>query len=312
MREHQHNSNQGHMHEHHNNINGRNLFITICLNVLITLFQVVGAIISGSLSLLSDAMHNLSDVFALIISWIAERLSTRKSTGSKTFGYKRAEILAALINSATLIIIAVFLIREAFVRIIYSSNVIIKGEWVIGLAALGILANGISALVLKNHTHDSLNMKSAYLHLFSDMLSSIAVLVGGIFIVLKQIYWIDSVLTILIGFYLLYSSWGIFFSSLKILMQFTPKGIDTLDIKHQLEMIKDVRNVHHIHIWNLNDRQIHFECHADLCRDISISEIGPIHEEIKKMLQDKHGIDHVTVQFEFGNCGDKKLDFIKK
>jgi len=296
--------NKGHSHDHHSHLKGRSLLITIVLNMLITLFQVIGAFISGSLSLLSDAVHNLSDVFALIISWIAEKLSTKKSTGSKTFGYKRAEILAALINSASLIIIAVFLIKEAFERILTDSNIFIKGEWVIGLAALGIIVNGASALVLKNHSENSLNIKSAYLHLFTDMLTSIAVLIGGIFMVLKEIYWIDSVLTILIGLYLLYSSWGIFVSSLKILMQFTPKGLDVTEIKEQLEMIEDVSNVHHIHIWNLNDRQIHFECHADLCRDLAISQISHIQERIRQVLHDRHGIEHITVQFEYGDCGD--------
>jgi len=300
----QNNSHHIHSHDHYG-LKGRNLIITIWLNIVITLFQAVGAFISGSLSLLSDALHNLSDVFALIISLIAEKLSKRKSTGSKTFGYKRAEILAALINSSSLIIIAIFLIREAFLRILSNSGIVIKAEWVIGLAALGILVNGLSVLVLKKHTDDSLNIKSAYLHLFSDMLSSVAVLIGGIFMLLKQIYWIDSVLTIFIGLYLLYSSWGIFVSSLKILMHFTPEGIDSYEIKHQLELIKDVYNVHHIHIWNLNDRQIHFECHADLCRNLTISEINPIHEQIRKILQKKYGIDHITVQFEYRNCGDK-------
>jgi cobalt-zinc-cadmium efflux system protein len=301
----QHIHNHGnHSHDHHHHLKGRNLIVTIWLNILITVFQVIGSIISGSLSLLSDAIHNLSDVFALIISLIAEKLSKRETTASKTFGYKRAEILAALINSVSLIVIAIFLIREAFLRILTHSSISIKGEWVIALAALGILVNGLSVLFLKKHTHDSLNIKSAYLHLFTDMLSSVAVLVGGIFMLFKQIYWIDSVLTIFIGLYLLYSSWAIFISTIKILMHFTPDGIDIYEIKHKLELIKDVYNVHHIHIWNLNDRQIHFECHADLCRDLAISEINPIHIEISKLLHDVYGVEHITVQFEYKNCHD--------
>jgi cobalt-zinc-cadmium efflux system protein len=293
-----------HAHDHHH-LKGRSLIISIWLNIIITVFQVIGSVVSGSLSLLSDAIHNLSDVFALIISLIAEKLSMFKTSASKTFGYKRAEIIAALINSTSLIIIAVFLIREAILRILFQSDTIIKGEWVIALAALGICANGISVLFLRKHTHNSLNIKSAYLHMFTDMLSSVAVLIGGLLIFFKQIYWIDSVLTIIIGLYLLYSSWAIFIGTLRILMHFTPEGIDIVEIKSKLELINDINNVHHIHIWNLNDRQIHFECHADLCRNLTIQEISPIHLKIRDLLQQKYGIEHITVQFEYINCADK-------
>ncbi|MEN8121593.1 MAG: cation diffusion facilitator family transporter [Bacteroidota bacterium] len=308
-----HNHEDYHSHGyHHVDLTGRDLFITILLNILITVSQIIGAFISGSLSLMSDAMHNLSDVTALIISYIAQKLSLEKQNEKYTFGYKRAEIMAAFINATTLIAIAVLLIKEAIERLLIDDGLIIKGGWVIGLALFSIIANGLSVIILHKHAKDNINIKSAYLHLFSDMLSSIAVLIGGLFMFYLKIYWIDSVLTILIGVYLLFSSWGIFIDSLKILMQFTPKGIDIDKIKTIIEELPEVDNIHHVHVWKLNDKQIHFEAHVDLCRDMVISKTGSIHMQIGNLLKSKYHIEHITIQFEYNACKDKELIYNKE
>ena len=175
------------MHSHPSEIQGKRLLVAIWLNVAITIAQVVGGIISGSLALISDSLHNFSDVSALLISYIANKLTLRKSTSGKTYGYKRAEILAAFINSASLILVAGFLIFEAVRRLTLPSVPEIISSWVIALAAFSILANGISVLIIQKDAKHNMNIKSAYIHLFSDMLSSVAVLGGGLLIYYYQI-----------------------------------------------------------------------------------------------------------------------------
>ncbi len=171
----------GHHHSHHhhhsNDAKGRNLVISILLNIIITASQVVGGLWSGSLALLSDALHNFSDVLSLIVSYVAVRLSKNKASYGKTFGYKRAEIIAAFVNASSLVIVAIFLIIEAYKRFV--SPVEIVADLVIWFSLLGIVANGFSVLLLKKDANDNMNMRSAYIHLFSDMLASVAVLIGG-------------------------------------------------------------------------------------------------------------------------------------
>ena len=191
----------GHSHSHshthnHKDLKGRNLFITIFLNILITVAQVVGGILSGSLALLSDALHNFSDVLSLVISYAATLLAKKKASLNKTFGYKRAEIIAAFVNSSTLIIVSIILMKEAIERFI--NPIEIESNLVIWLSLLGIIANGFSVLLIKKDAKTNMNMKSAYLHLFTDMMASVAVLIGGLLMKFYALYWVDPVLTILI------------------------------------------------------------------------------------------------------------------
>jgi cobalt-zinc-cadmium efflux system protein len=167
-----------HHHQHHNDVKGRNLLISILLNLVITVAQVIGGILSGSLSLLSDALHNFSDVLSLIISYVANRYAKKKASFNRTFGYKRAEIIAAFVNAATLLVVAVYLIYEAVLRFFNPQE--IESGLVIWLALLGIIVNGLSVLLLRKSSKENMNMRSAYLHLFTDMSASVAVLAGGL------------------------------------------------------------------------------------------------------------------------------------
>ena len=228
----------GHAHHHHDHthaadLKGRNLLISIGLNVLITLAQIIGGLISGSLALLSDAVHNLSDVISLIISYIAQRYSKKEASTHKTFGYKRAEIIAAFVNAATLIVIAVLLMKEAVERFLNPQA--IASDLVIWLAVLGIVANGLSVLLLQKDSKGNMNMRSAYLHLLTDMMASVAVLVGGILMYFFKIYWIDSLLTLAISIYLIVMGYGLLKSSFKVLMLFSP---EYLEIDHLIKKIK--------------------------------------------------------------------------
>jgi len=297
-----------HNHNHskaHTNLKGKNLVISILLNILITISQAVGGLISGSLSLLSDALHNFSDVLSLIISYGATVLSKKKASSNKTFGYKRAEIIAAFVNAATLIIVAVILIIEAIERFMAPRE--IESNLVIWLALLGIAANGFSVLLLKKDAERNMNMKSAYLHLFTDMMASVAVLVGGLLMKFYQMYWVDPALTLLIALYLIYMGYDLLKESTKVLMLFTPNTIHVQKIVEAINNIDSIKNVHHVHIWQLNEDEVHLEAHIDFLKDIKLSEFDIILDRIEEEMYHKFGINHINIQPEFGKCDVKQI-----
>jgi len=298
-----HHHNHGH---HHPTISGRNLLLTILLNVAITIAQLVGGFISGSLALMSDAVHNLSDVLSLIISFVANKLShAKKQNLNQTFGYKRAEIIAAFFNAATLIVIAVFLAIEAVKRI--DSPVEIGSNMVVWLAIIGILGNGLGVWLLKKDAKHNLNMRSAYLHLFTDMLTSVAVLIGGLLMKYYQIYWIDAVLTLIISIYLIYMSWQLFKDSLKILMLFAPDHIIIKDIETAILDVHNVKNIHHVHVWQLNDENVHFEAHIEFNSDIKLSDFDIKCAEIERILSNRFKINHSNLQPEWDRDDSKEF-----
>ncbi|MCF7568730.1 cation diffusion facilitator family transporter [Sabulilitoribacter arenilitoris] len=291
--------NHSHNHSHsHTDLKGRNLFISILLNIVITVAQVIGGLISGSLALLSDALHNFSDVVSLIISYIAEKLSKRKASFQKTFGYKRAEILAAFINAATLMIVAVLLIIEAVER--FQNPQEIESNLVIWLSVIAILGNGFSVLLLKKDSEANMNMKSAYLHLLTDMMASIAVLIGGLLMKYYQLYWVDSVLTFIIALYLIWMGFDLLKNSTKVLMLFTPESTPINKIVEEINAFNSIKNVHHVHIWQLNEEEIHLEAHIDFNEDITLSQFDTILQDIEALLFSKYDINHVNIQPEFG------------
>ncbi|MCD6180059.1 MAG: cation transporter [Bacteroidales bacterium] len=293
----------GHEHHHHE-VNGKNLGWSIALNVLITLAEAIGGIISGSMALVSDATHNFSDVLSLIISYIANKLTKREATNSHTYGFKRSEIIAAFINSSTLIVLAIFILFEGVQRFFYPTK--IAADWVIWLAIASIAVNGLSVLFIRKDAKNNMNIKSAYLHLFSDMLTSIAVLIGGLVMKYLQWYWIDAVFSIGIAAYLLYLSLTIFKSSLRIIMQFTPENIDVDVVVKAIENLKEVKNVHHVHIWQINEHDIMFEAHIDVLENINISDFEKTLIKIKAALL-PFNIQHTTIQPEFSVSDNKQI-----
>lgn len=294
-----------HHHHGHKELKGRNLFISIFLNTVITIAQVIGGLISGSLSLLSDALHNFSDVLSLLISYIATVLSKKEASVNRTFGYKRAEIIAAFVNSASLIIVALFLVVEAVKRFFEPRE--IESDLVIWLSLLGILANGFSVLLLRRDANINMNMRSAYLHLLTDMMASVAVLIGGILMKYFAFYWVDPLLTILIALYLIYMGYDLLKDSTRVLMLFTPETMEVQHIVDHLSTLERIQNVHHVHLWQLNEDEVHLEAHIDFYEDISLSEFDRILEKIEKEAREHFGITHVSIQPEFGKCDSKKV-----
>lgn len=293
---------QNHHHSHHENgnIQGEKLIVVISLNFLITVVEVIGGILSNSLSLISDAIHNLGDTMGLILAYIAHRISRRKADLRHTFGYKRAEILAAFVNALVLILICLFLFNEAYKRFIDPQP--IKGALMLIIASIGLLANWISVLVLQKDKNKNINIKAAYLHLMGDTLSSVAVIVGGIAIWIWGIIWIDPLITVIVSIYIIYHTWSVLKESIDILMQKAPKGISIDAIVSEMGSVPLVGNVHHLHLWQLNENQIHLEAHVDLTKNIDMNQMMNVRKSLEKMLSEKFGINHITLVMGYKCC----------
>lgn len=297
----EHNHNHSH---HHHEVSGKNIGIAVFLNILITVGQIIGGIISGSVALLTDALHNFSDVISLLLSYFTNRLAKRKSTVRQTYGYKRAEILSAFINSVTLIAIAIYLIIEAVER--FTNPQPVLSDLVIYFAMGSIVINFVSVLLLQKDAKESMNIKSAYLHLLTDVMTSVAVMLGGIAMKYYEIYWVDSLLSIAIALYLIFSSYQLLTDSLKILMQFTPKDVNVEGISKEITALNEVKNVHHVHFWQLSDKDIFFEAHIDLMDDIQITKFQDVLSEIEIILR-KSKITHFNIQPEYNRDDNKNL-----
>ena len=284
-----------HDHAHHHSHNS--LGLTFLLNIVITIAQIIGGLISGSLALISDAIHNFSDGIAVLLAYIADRLGHREKTAKHSFGYKRAEILAAFINALVLIAISFYLMIEAIDR--FANPQSVDFEWMLGLGILGFLANSFSVFLLHDDHHHNLNIKAAYLHLLGDALTSLAVIVGAVFIWAWGWTWIDPLVTLLISIYLLVHTFNLLKESTEILMQFAPSTIDPDVVKQKLEEVAGVKQVYHIHIWRLTDHSIHFEAHVELYSDMRLSETHCVDEQMNELLHHDFEIMHVTLQFEY-------------
>lgn len=286
----------GHNHEH----TGRNLALTVILNGVITVAQFVGGLISGSLALISDAMHNLSDVISVVLAYVAHRYSLRPQSEKSTFGYKRAEILAAFFNALTLIGISFYLLLEAVER--FLNPQVVDYRWMLWLGILGLIANSLSVLILHRNKEENINIKAAYLHLIGDALTSLAVILGAVLIWLYDIYWIDPIVTVLISVYIFVHTYTILKESISILMQFAPEKIRQRELVDALLEIDQIRNVHHVHLWRLSDHQIYLEAHIVLHSDLTVAETLAITLNAKRLLSSRFDISHTTFQYEHISC----------
>lgn len=292
-------------HQGHAKLSGSKLLWTILLNISITLAQFIGGILSGSMALLSDAVHNLSDVISLVVSYVANRLARRKATTDKTFGYKRAEIIAAFINATSLILIAVWLIYESILRLLSPSE--IEEVTVIYLSLIAIMGNGLSVLLLKNQQENNLNIRSAYIHLFSDLLASVAVLIGALAISFFNWHIIDPILSIAISIYLIYLGYDLLKDSVQILMLYTPYEVNLNEVIQAVHAFSEVKKLHHIHIWKLNETEIHLEAHIDLNENLDLKAFNVLQQRIERLLFEKFKINHITLQPEFEKSDSKEF-----
>ncbi|PKL84345.1 MAG: cation transporter [Ignavibacteriae bacterium HGW-Ignavibacteriae-3] len=274
------------------------------LNFVITVVQIVGGILSGSLALISDALHNFSDGISIIISYIAIRLKRRDNSYKHTFGLKRAEILAAVINASVLIVIYVFLFYESFIR--FYEPKVIEAYMMTIVAAIGLVANIVGTLLLKRDSKNSINIRSSYMHLLSDSVSSVAVILGGIAISVWSAWWVDPFLTILIGLYIIKESYDILGEAIHVLMEGAPPDISLDAIKEEVEKFSEVEDIHHIHVWTVGDNDVHLEAHVNV-NDMKVSESDQLRMKIEQLFESKFGIHHITLQFECNSCPENGL-----
>jgi cobalt-zinc-cadmium efflux system protein len=280
---------------------GFRLLLTLALNFMIPVVQVIGGVYAHSMALISDATHNFSDFVAVLIAYIAHRIGRKGASFQNTFGYKRAEILAAATNVAILIAASAFIIYGAVDRFYHPQPVL--GNVVILLAGVGILGNGLSAWLLHRDSKHSLNVRGAFLHMLGDLLTSVIVLISGAILLFRPWYWLDPLLSILIVLFILKNCWSILKASAGILMNATPKGLDLEEIKDFLEKIPGVCGIHYLHAWNISASSIGFSCHVEVV-DQRVSQTEKLGETIRHELFHRYGIDHPVLQFETAECGN--------
>lgn len=258
----------------------------------------VAGLRAHSLALLSESGHNVSDFLALLLSFVAVYFQTRPANDSKTFGYQRAGVLAAFINAATLIVISVWIGIEAIHRL--SAPVAVQSKVMMTVAAAGVVMNGVIAALLWGVARD-VNLRSAFLHMAGDTLSTAAVIAGGLGILLTGQNWIDPVLSLLIAALILWSSYGIVRETLNILLEGTPRGVSLSAIRASMEAVEGVVNVHDLHVWSLGSHSSALSCHVTIA-DIPPSESACILVKLNHLLRDHFHISHTTVQFEHIGC----------
>ena len=277
------------------NTGDRRITIAIWANGLLTVAQVVGGILSGSLALVADALHNFSDMASLVIAFGARKISRRPADERMTFGYGRIEIVAALINYTTLILIGLYLIYEGGMRMIDPPEVM--GWTVVIIGGVALFIDTLTAMLTYSMQKGSVNIRALFLHNLSDALSSVAVMVAGTLIILYDMRWIDPAITIGIAVYILYLSFTEIRGPIRTLMLGSPPDIDGKDVVAAIQDVGGVADVHHVHLWQMQEHAAALDCHIVVARD-RMGDIGTIKEEIKSVLCVCFSIEHSTLEFE--------------
>ncbi|TWX65991.1 cation transporter [Colwellia demingiae] len=288
-------SNNTHSHSHAHSHDGK-LSMAVFINILLTIVQIIGGIFSGSLSLIADALHNLSDAGAIVIAIVARKIARKPANSQMTFGFKRAEIIGALINSTTLIILGVYLIYASIEK--YFNPQPIDGWIVVWIASIALVIDSITAwLTYQAGAKNNLNLKAAFIHNLSDAFASVVVIVAGSLIILYQWYVVDLLATILISVYVVYHGIILAKQSIRILMQAVPVDINIDKLCKDIESIENVDKVRHIHVWQLDDSEVYLETSVNLKTMEHVQDLTPI----KDLLAAQYGIHHSTIEVVVGN-----------
>lgn len=289
-------------HTHETHVSRKKLTAAIFLNAGITAAEVVGGLLTGYLSLLADAIHNLSDVAALILAYIGEIGSAKPSTKRSTYGFKRLEVMTAMISAVSLVVIAVYIFYEAYRRFI-NPQPINDPILLLTVAGIGLIGNILSVWVLHASRDHSLNFKTAFLHMLYDTLSSVAVIIGAIVIFKTGWNYLDPILSTLIGLMILWSSFKVMKEATMIFMEAVPDRIDFDAVAKELENHDYVCEVHHLHIWSLSSTSVALSCHISL-KEPDYARAPEIIYDLSRIMQEKFGIDHCTIQPEKDYCPD--------
>ena len=273
----------------------RRVAIAIWANGILTIAQIVGGIFAGSLALIADAIHNFSDMAALVIAFGARKISRRPADAKMTFGYRRIEIVAALINYTTLIIIGLYLIYEGAMRMIDPPEVL--GWWVVILGGVALVVDTLTAMLTYSMQKGSVNIRALFLHNLSDALSSVAVIVGGTLILLYDIRWVDPAITIGIALYILYLAFTEIGGTIRLLMLASPPQIEVDALIGAVSSVQGVDNIHGVHFWQIDEQKNSMDAHVVVARD-HWERLEAIKSDIKAVLAEEFGIFHSTLEFE--------------
>lgn len=284
----------GHDHDH-SHTSDRGLLWAVAINVLLTVAQVIGGLLAGSLSLIADALHNLSDAGALFLALVSRRISHRPADESKTFGYGRAEVLGASFNLITLVMLGLYLIYEAIVR--YFDPQPIDGWIVVIIAGVALVIDIGTALLTYAQSRHSLNIRAAFLHNLADAMASVGVIIAGTLILLYDLYVVDVIVTLIIAGIILYQGLKSLPRVINILMQATPPHIIRRDVIDALMKVEGVKDVHHVHIWEIDEHTASLQAHV-VTREESLQTLELIKKQMKHILAREFRITHSTLEFE--------------
>jgi cobalt-zinc-cadmium efflux system protein len=312
MHQHGHSHSHGHSHAHAHSLSfseaGLKAFrVGIGLNIFFVLVEVVAGLVYKSMALLSDAGHNLADVASLLLSYIAFRLAHRQATSRFTYGYKKTTVLAAFLNALILLVAIGMLGYESVERLQHPP--VVKGNGIAWIAAVGILINGVSAMLFFKNKDSDLNMKGAYWHLLADALVSVGAVAGGIVISYTGWYWLDPVIGLVIMAVILISTWSLFTDSFKMSVDAVPAGIELDEITGVIQSFKHIVNVHHIHIWPLSTTENALTAHVIVDDGLPFDEKLKVIQQLKHELM-HHNIHHSTIELESEtrHCSKEELE----
>lgn len=298
---HVHGRGEAYNHEHGSDATGRRrgaerrgLRMTLVLTALILIAEVVGGYLSNSLALLADAGHMLTDVLALALAYAALGFATRPPTARKTYGWYRLEVLAALVNGVTLVVMSLFIFWEAYERMLEPPEV--ATGTMLAVAAVGLVANAFGLFFLHGHG-GSLNMRGAYLHVLGDLLSSVAVVAGGVFMAFTGIYLVDPLLSVLIGVVIIFSAYRLLRESVDVLLEAIPRGMELEEVGNAIARVEGVIGVHDLHIWSLTSGLHALSCHVEV-RTATLAQSDALLGRINDLLRTRFSITHTTIQME--------------
>ena len=287
-------------HKHTTEIKENRFVLALTLTGLIFLAEVIGGLWTGSLALLSDSAHVFMDAFALGLSYLAIRAARLPANDKHTYGYHRMQVLAALVNGATLLLISVGIMREAWSRF-QNPEPVLAGPMLF-IAIIGLVVNLIVAFTLSGHDHDDLNTRAAYLHVLGDALASVGVIVVGVILLFVSWTWLDPLASVLIGLLLLVSSGRVLKEAVHILAEGMPTGMTATAIAKTMQSVPGVGQVHDLHVWTVAPGYVALSAHVTV-DDQTLSQTAKIMSALKEVLHDSFEIHHTTIQFECGNCG---------
>jgi len=297
--DHEHDHVGGHGHVHAITGGRKGLLIALCITLFMMIAEIVGGILSNSLALLSDAGHMFTDTLALAFSFFAMQFAEMPATDKKTYGFYRLEILAALLNGVILVLISLYIIFEAYQRILNPPPV--QGALMLVVAIIGLIVNIIGALYLVKHQAASLNIRSAFLHIIGDAISSVAVIIGGIVIYYSGWFLIDPILSILIALGIIVGSYGLVTESVNILLESAPSHINIAQVAEEIAAVNGVREAYHVHVWTITSGVYALSAHV-IVDDMPVSGSRQLLQEIQHRLADRFKILHSTIQFECERC----------